>query len=168
MVFFAAALLVTGMMLNQRVTDDDFDEEGAAAFCDPADLLDALMRASVGVSMELNTSPPATVTGYEEFSEVLSFELDQLDSGVAVEVFAEFNDILRGALSGACTPAMEPHLVAFREDGSYEEPLLAIPSVPDSTALAFAGSVTLPRLSGGQYLVVLVLDPASPAERGGV
>lgn len=156
------------MLLNQRGTDNGTEEEGAAGFCDPADLLVVLMRASVGTSMELNTSPSVTVTGYEEFSEVLSFELDELDSGTPIELFAEFNDILCGTLSGACTPAMEPHLVAFREDGSYDEPLLAVPSVPDPTALAFAGSVTLPSQLGGLYIVILVLDPAAPSEGGGV
>ena len=156
------------MLFNQRGTYDDAREDGSAGFCDPADLLAVLMRASVGTSMEFDTSPSVTVTGYEEFSEVLSFELDELDSGTPVELFAEFNDHLCGTLSGACTPAMEPHLVAFREDGSYDELVLAIPSAPDPTALAFAGSVTLPRQSGGQYIVVLVLDPASPSEGGGV
>ena len=168
MVFFAAALLVTGMLLNQSGSYDGAHEDGSASFCAPSDLLVVLMRASVGTSMELSTSPPVTVTGYEEFSEVLSFELDEIDSGTPVELFAAFNDILCWTLSGACSPTMEPHLVAFREDGSYDEPLLAIPSAPDPTALAFAGSVTLPRQSGGHYIVVLVLDPASPSEGGGV
>lgn len=164
MVFFAGALLVTGMMFSQRATDSEAHEDGIAGVCDPADLLDALMKASVGEPMELATQRMTTLTGCEEISQVLSFELDELVSGTPAEVFAEFNGIIRGALLAACTPAMELHLVAFVDNGSFDRPLLAIPSPATSVSVAVSSSVTLPSHWGGQYIVVLVLDPASPSE----
>lgn len=167
MVFFAAALLVSGMMFSQRAADGR-DESAPFGLNDPIELLGALMRASVGRQMELPTDPRVELTGYEEFSEVLAFELDELRSGTLLVVFTEFNEVLCDALLAACTPALEPHLVAFGEDGSLDEPLVGIPRPPDIASIAYAGSMTLPGRSGAEYVVVLVLDPALPPERGGV
>ncbi len=164
MVFFAAALLVTGMMFSQRPAHPEVDGDDIVDVCDPADLLDALMKASLGGPAQLATVPQTSLTGYEEISQLLSFELDELSSGTPEQVFAEVNQMICEALSAACPPAIGPHLIAFIENGSFDEPLLAIPSPAKSTSFAAAASVSIPSHWGGRYAVVLVLDPALPTE----
>jgi len=163
LVFFSIAILVSGVMISYVGFSSGDAMTGA---CEPprdvAEVLSALMAASIGSAVESQTG--LEVSGHESIAECLSAELYALSLNVERQMFDGLNAAIGEAVEPLSGPLFDWLIIVVDPDGSSDEPCLVIPESHALSSLAYAASTELPCSDGVLYTVILILEPATPSE----
>lgn len=164
LVFFTAAMAVSAVLFSYVGSEDGVGhaKNGAGSYAD--EVLSAFLRASLGSRVVIGQPYDCVLDGSEGIAECLVVEARLLDAGGPLAAFEELNGCLLSVLENLCGGHHSPHLLIFDAGGSSQEPVLAMPSLPGERDSLLAGNTLLPGDDNGQYVAVLVLDPALSAE----
>lgn len=163
LVFFSAAMLVSGVMISYiESSSRDMVTDVGAPPVDIAEILGVVMRSSV--CCEAEALPGFEVSGRESVAECLAAELYGLSLGVERHLFEGINDAIGGVVDPLSGPLFDWHILVVHPFGSSREPYLDIPGPLMPCGLAYAASTELPCSDGVLYTVILTLQPAAPSE----
>lgn len=163
-VFFIAAMAISTVLMSYVRTgvDQSLDDKGGRS--DPAEVLQAFMRASIGERVTLQIDTQVCIEPSEDVASCLAAEIAALRQGVAPEVFANLDSLMERILRSVSSPALEPHLLVLEPGDPSPKTLLTLGGVPGRGECSYASSCTLGMQGGAECLVELVLCPPAPPE----
>jgi len=163
MVFFAAALVMCSIIVSYGRPSPlpDSDRRGDS---DPAEILQVLLRASIGRSVTIELGGSHHLDGSEDVASCIAVEATALRLGVSETVFASMNEIIVDIVEAICNPIFEPILVVYDIADGLSSHVLRLPDMEPDSMDRCASSVEVPGNDGHDYLVVMVLDPATLSE----
>ena len=164
MVFFAAALVMCSIIISygRPSPPTDSDRRGDS---DPAEILQVLLRASIGRSATIELGGSYHLDGSEDVASCIAVEVTALRLGVSETVFASLNEIIVEVVEAICNPVFEPILIVYDFADGHSSHVLRLPDKEPDSMDRCASSVAIPGNDGHDYLAVLVLDPTTLSER---
>ncbi len=163
MVFFAAALVVCGVLVSYaRPTVEP--EESSQGDADPAEILRVLLRASIGCPVSIDLEGCHRLDGTEDVAICIAVEVRALSSGASLRVFSSLNALIIEMMISLCNPVFEPFLAIYELDDGSPNPVLMLPCEEAASECRYASSTEIPGDGGNSYKAILVLSPASLPE----
>jgi hypothetical protein len=163
MVFFAAALLLSGIVMSFSVDSPDPAARGFVPI-DANEVLVAFLQASVSQTFEIALEEPLAVTGKETLAFCLSIEASVVVSGGPTEPFLSMNEVIYDTLVRLSPLGFDPYVAVTNESRGLDQPFFWVPGTMVRSSEVYAGSAWIPSSTGDELLVVLMLVPTSPAE----
>ncbi len=155
MVFFAAALVVSSVLLSYVEDSRVVTDEGPDR--DPAEALSVFLRASLGSDVDLLEDGSILIRARDQAGECLLVELSGLSEGLPKETYDRLNEVLSQILSSICSPWCW-RLSIFAE--SSELLILGCEHGLESDTI-LAGSTELEGPAGKEYFAVLSVSSSA-------
>lgn len=163
MVFFAAALVVCGVLVSytRPLAESRTDLHGSA---DPAGILRVLLCASIGCQVSIDLEGSHLLDGTEDVATCIVVEVLALSSGASQTLFSQLNAIILEMMNSMCNPVFEPVLIVYALDNGLPNPVLTLPNEEMDSENRYASSTEIPGADGNPYQAVLILYPAALSE----
>ena len=161
MVFFAAMLLVSGMLAALCMPESESPQKATAGSRgDPATVLRVFLGSSLGAPVFLDKPMAFMLDSRQEVAECLAVEVQAVESGIAVSCFRSLNDMLLSILVTLCGLSLEPSLEVVRMTDFQPETLIEFGHELPKSQNIYASSTELPGSGDHVHLVKLELAPA--------
>lgn len=163
MIFFAASLLISSIVMSQAFQDrcDNVDAIGAGAALDASSILGVLLRTSIGRSVPLDCENPVAVQPTTTVGECMAAEAVAILSGEPAEAFADLNGLILAIAELAVSPGIVPHLWIMLVTADGLKSIVRIEERPPVACERHAASFDLPAEDDARCFVTLVLEPAT-------
>lgn len=164
-VFFVIAMTISCVLFYYADLENSVPRcPSPGGQADPSEILPVFLHSSIGREIVLELDRTVHVSRESEVSICLELELDAISDGEDEDAFGPLNDQFVSILEAVCNPVYQPYLVCLQMTTGSPETILSLPGQVPQAATTYAASVEFPGSDGRQFLVILVLVPASLLE----